>query len=100
MQIDERLQQGISAHRSGNLEAALSAYKDVLSEDPDHADGLHFLGLLHFDAGKADNAVALIHASLERNPRNFSAWNNLGNILKLSGDKDEALKAYLRAVEI
>ncbi len=66
MQIDERLQQGISAHRSGNLEAALSAYKDVLSEDPDHADGLHFLGLLHFDAGKADNAVALIHASLER----------------------------------
>ena len=31
MQIDERLQQGISAHRSGNLEAALSAYKDVLS---------------------------------------------------------------------
>jgi predicted TPR repeat methyltransferase len=100
MQIDERLQQGISAHRSGNLEAALSAYKDVLSEDPDHADGLHFLGLLHFDAGKADNAVALIHASLERNPGNFSAWNNLGNILKLSGDKDEALKAYLRAVEI
>ncbi|MGX1498698.1 putative TPR repeat methyltransferase [Labrenzia sp. MBR-25] len=100
MQIEERLQQGISAHRGGDLGAALNAYKDVLAEDPDHADGLHFLGLLHFDAGHADNAIALIQASLEKNPRNFSAWNNLGNILKLSGNKDEALKAYLRAVEI
>ena len=100
MQIDARLQEGIEAHRSGNLEAALSAYKDVLTRDPDHADGLHFLGLLHFDAGKPDNAVILIRKSLEQNARNASAYNNLGNILKLSDKQDEALEAYVRAVEI
>ncbi|WP_269583908.1 tetratricopeptide repeat protein [Roseibium sp. Sym1] len=100
MQIDARLQEGITAHRDGDLEAALAAYKDVLTADPDHADGLHFLGLLHFDAGKADNAVVLIRKSLEQNARNAAAYNNLGNILKLSDKPDEALEAYVRAVEI
>ncbi|ASP35927.1 tetratricopeptide repeat protein [Labrenzia sp. VG12] len=100
MEVDARLQEGINAHRSGNLEAALAAYKDVLTNDPDHADGLHFLGLLHFDAGKPDNAVTLIRKSLDQNSRNAAAYNNLGNILKLSEKQDEALEAYVRAVEI
>ncbi|POF34394.1 tetratricopeptide repeat protein [Roseibium marinum] len=97
---DARLEQGVAAHRDGNLQAALAAYKEVLTADPDHADGLHFLGLLHFDAGKTDNAVLLIRESLDRNPRNASAYNNLGNILKLADKPDEALEAYVRAVEI
>ena len=100
MQVDARLQEGIEAHRSGNLEAALAAYRDVLTEQPDHPDGLHFLGLLHFDAGKADNAVLLIRKSLAQDARNAAAYNNLGNILKLSDKSDEALEAYVRAVEI
>ncbi len=100
MQTEARLQEGIAAHRSGNLEAALAAYKDVLTENPEHPDGLHFLGLLHFDAGKPENAVILIRKSLEQNPRNAAAYNNLGNILKLSEKSDEALEAYVRAVEI
>ncbi len=100
MQLDAKLQEGIDAHRSGNLEAALAAYKDVLTSDPDNADGLHFLGLLHFDAGKVDNAVILIRKSLEQNPQNAAAYNNLGNILKLSGRSSDALEAYVRAVEV
>lgn len=100
MQIDARLQEGIAAHRQGDLEGALSAYKDVLTEDPDHADGLHFLGLLHFDAGKAENAVILIRKSLDQNPKNAAAYNNLGNILKLSEEQDQALEAYVKAVEV
>ncbi|MEM5581262.1 methyltransferase [Roseibium sp. AS2] len=100
MQIDARLQEGIAAHRSGNLEGALAAYKDVLTAEPENADGLHFLGLLHFEAGKPDNAVQLIRKSLEHNARNAAACNNLGNILKLGDRPDEALDAYVRAVEI
>ncbi|WP_428641144.1 tetratricopeptide repeat protein [Roseibium sp.] len=100
MQLEARLQEGITAHRSGNLEAALAAYKDVLTDNPDHPDGLHFLGLLHFDAGKPENAIILIRKSLEQNPKNAAACNNLGNILKLSDRSDEALEAYVRAVEI
>lgn len=100
MQVDAVLNEGIAAHRNGNLEAAQEAYLKILNEDPDHPDGLHFLGLLHFEAGKRDNAIALIRTSLEHNPNNASAFNNLGNILKLGGDDHEALIAYVRAVEL
>jgi predicted TPR repeat methyltransferase len=100
MQIDAKLQEGIAAHRQGDLQTALAAYKEVLTTDPDHADGLHFLGLLHFDAGKPENAIVLIRKSIEQNSRNASAYNNLGNILKLTDEQDQALEAYVRAVEI
>lgn len=100
MQIDERLQEGIAAHRKGDLETAQDIYLEVLNKDPEHADGLHFLGLLHFDAGRSDSAIELIQRSLEINERNTSALNNLGNILKLVGEPKAAFAAYVRAVEL
>ncbi|WP_299475314.1 tetratricopeptide repeat protein [uncultured Roseibium sp.] len=99
MSIDERLQEGIAAHRKGDLETAQDIYLEILNNDPKHPDGLHFLGLLHFDAGQSDSAIDLIQRSLELNERNTSALNNLGNILKLIGEPRKAFAAYVRAVE-
>jgi len=100
MNTDEKLQEGIAAHKAGDLETAQDAYLAVLKADPEHADGLHFLGMLHFNAGHPDSAIALIGKSLENNPQNAGAHNNLGNILKLSGRDEEALISYVRAVEL
>lgn len=100
MEIDERLQEGIAAHRKGDLETAQDIYLEILNKDPEHADGLHFLGLLHFDAGRSDSAIDLIQRSLEKDERNTSALNNLGNILKLIGEPKAAFAAYVRAVEL
>lgn len=100
MQTDERLQEGIAAHRSGDLATAQDIYLEILGKNPEDPDGLHFLGLLHFDAGRADSAIELIQRSLEINGSNTSALNNLGNILKLTGEPKTALAAYVTAVEL
>ena len=73
---------------------------EILNENPEHPDGLHFLGLLHFDAGHPESAIELIQTSLEKDDRNTSALNNLGNILKLIGEPKKAFAAYVRAVEL
>ena len=99
MQSDERLQEAIAAHRSGDLATAQDIYIEILEENPEDPDGLHFLGLLHFDAGHPDSAIGLIQRSLEINESNTSALNNLGNILKLTGEPKMALAAYVQAVE-
>jgi len=100
MEINKRLQEGIKAHQSGNAAAALEAYKAVLSENPDHPDGLHFLGLLIFNKEDPGNAIALIEHSLDLNPMNAAAHNNLANIFKLLNRRDEALTGYIRAVDV
>lgn len=100
MNTDNRLQEGIAAHRKGDLATAQDIYLEILNKDPENADGLHFLGLLHFDAGETESAIDLIQTSLEKDDRNTSALNNLGNILKLIGEPRKAFAAYVRAVEL
>lgn len=100
MQSDERLQEGIAAHRSGDLASAQDIYLEILGKNPEDPDGLHFLGLLHFDAGRSDSAIELIQRSLEIDGSNTSALNNLGNILKLTGEPKMALAAYVHAVKL
>lgn len=100
MDLDARVAEGIEAHRTGNAQAALEAYKEVLSEDPNHPDGLHFLGLLIFDKENPEDAISLIRQSLAINDANASAHNNLGNIYKLLERPRDALEEYVRALEI
>ncbi|MBN9671060.1 methyltransferase [Roseibium aggregatum] len=100
METEARLAEGIKAHQNGDVETALSAYKDVLSENPDHPDGLHFLGLLLFKPEEPEDAIALIRHSLKINGRNAAAHNNLGNIFKLVKRPREALEEYIEALDI
>ena len=55
-QIRNLLKAAMEMHRSGQLETAARLYEDVLSHDENNADALHWLGLLHHQAG--DHAVA------------------------------------------
>lgn len=99
MELDERLAEGIKAHQAGEAEAALAAYKAVLAENPDHPDALHYLGLLVFRKDDPEAAISLIEHALHINPINAAAHNNLANIFKLLGRREEALKGYIRAVD-
>lgn len=100
LDIEERFAEGLEAHRQGNGEAALAAYKDVLAANPDHPDGLHYLGLLLFKKDDPEDALSLIRHSLHINENNAFARNNLGNILKLIGRREEAFAEYILAVEL
>ncbi len=98
MEISASLNEGLQAHQAGDLETAFRCYRDVLASDPDHPDGLHYLGLLLFDKEDPDHAISLIQRSLAIDGGNASAHNNLGNIFKLIDRKDEALAEYVKAV--
>ena len=50
---DELLMQGIALHRQGKLQEAEAVYREILKHDDTHADALHWLGMLAFDAGVA-----------------------------------------------
>jgi predicted TPR repeat methyltransferase len=95
--VQARLQQAIQLHQAGQLPQAQAAYRALLADFPKDADATHFLGLLQFQQGESEEGVALVRQSLEVDPSNPHAWNNLGNMYSHLKRREEAREAYLRA---
>ena len=87
-------------HQAGRLDEAEQLYRQVLAQQPSHADAMHFLGVLSYQVGRNDNAVDLIRRAIALNPNWPAAHSNLGNVLKDKGQLDEAIAAYRRAISL
>ena len=55
--LPEALAIAIRHHQVGRLQAAEQIYREILAEQPDHADAIHLLGVLAHQAGQ--HAVAV-----------------------------------------
>ena len=96
--LPKALATAIELLRTEQLGEAEPALQAILKRWPEQPDALHFLGVLHHTQGQADEAVSLIRRSLAAVPDNASAWNNLGNVLLLTGHGEQAAEAYDHAV--
>lgn len=92
-------QAGLRHRQAGKpLDAQLCA-QDALAIDPNHADTLHLLGRLAFDAGQFDHALEWLTRAIRRDPRpEYLA--SLGNTLQRQGRHEDALKAFDKAVQL
>ena len=91
--IERWLAAGVREHQAGRLHEAERLYKRVLDVEPRHADGLHLLGVLSLQAGRADAAVELIGRAISIDDRQPSFHSNLASALNALGRFDEAAAA-------
>src|ERR1043166_9630903 len=77
-------------HRQRRMSAAEDLYRQVLAANPNHADALHMLGVLAYQAGRPDAAVDLIGRAIALYGDNPSFHNNVGEALRHLGRLDEA----------
>lgn len=89
-----------------NPEPAVEAYSQALEVSPDATDlqiapGEFFTqyGTLLASLGRAEEAVAMLERSIKTTPYAY-AYVNLGNAYDLAGDKDRAVAAWKRALQI
>ncbi len=80
--------------------AAEDIYGTILEVAPDHADALHFSGVLAHQRGRSDEAVALIERSLQLDPARADWHSNLGIVLQEQLELDEAIAAYRSAIAL
>jgi tetratricopeptide (TPR) repeat protein len=85
-------------HRAGHLNDAERLYRRVLAVRPCHADSLHLLGVVAYQAGRHDLAVAVICQAISVNPCIELYHCNLGNALWRQGRLDEAIACYRSAL--
>ncbi len=98
--VSEMAAYGMRLHRDNRLDAAQKCYEAVLQVDPQNANALHYLGVLHQQRGKKANAIDLVRQSLVIDP-SVAAWhNNLGNLLLDDEQYEAASSCYARCSEL
>ena len=99
MTLQQQFEAGVLHHQAGRLAAAEKIYRQVLREQPNHADALQLLGIVAGQRGDADTAIDLIRRSIRVNPEHPGAYRNLAPLLAHKGRFDEAIAAYRKFLE-
>lgn len=90
--------QAITYYQNGQLIEASAALKKMLDSQPNHADGLHLLGIVYYQQQQIQAAILHIQKALSLEPHNLNFLNNYGLVLKANGQLQEALTAYQKAL--
>ena len=74
MTLDQALQKGIEAHKTGQVQEADKFYTAILQSQPKHPDANHNMGVLAVGIGKAQEALPFFKTAVEANPSVAQFW--------------------------
>ena len=100
LSLDEAMSVAILLQQNEQWSGAAEIYRSILEVAPDHADALHYSGVLAHQQARGDEAIALIERSLELEPDRADWHSNLGIVLQDRLRLEEAVAAYRRAIAL
>jgi Flp pilus assembly protein TadD len=93
--LNEQFGAAQRSHQQDDLDAAEKQYAAILKVDPDHADSVHFLGVLHHQRDDHKTALALIERSIQLAPERMAYYSNYAMALEHAGRLEDAVEAEL-----
>jgi len=94
------LDQAMTHHRSGRLDAAEHGYRSLLIAEPHHADALHLLGVTLCQKGRKVEALFWIERAIEQKPEIAAYHGARGEVLRELGRIDLAALTLAKALEL
>jgi tetratricopeptide (TPR) repeat protein/ADP-heptose:LPS heptosyltransferase len=94
------LKQILRYRQQADFQTAEILCRQLLAEQPHHADAWHTLGLLAHESGQSELALSATQRAAELQPNHYIYFANLGMILKVQERFNEAEQAYRRAIEL
>ena len=98
--IDQLLRHAVEYLQSGRFNEAENLYQQILAQEPNHPGALHVIGLLKYQNGDMQGAIAFIEKAIEHKADFAEAYKNAANIYAELGRMDNAITMYQRALEI
>jgi tetratricopeptide (TPR) repeat protein len=87
-------------HQAGRLTEAEAAYRAILGQHPDHADALHYLGVLLHQRGDDASAAPLLDRALALTPEIAACWSHRGLVAVALGDMAHAIECQEHALAL
>jgi protein O-GlcNAc transferase len=100
MNFTQLYRKALDLHRDGRFAEAEAGYRELLAQNPRHADTLHLLGILLHQTARHQEAAAFIGKAVSLDPNNPDYLNNHGLALRAAGQLQEALASYLKAMQL
>jgi tetratricopeptide (TPR) repeat protein len=97
MTLQEAFNIAAQRQQAGQLAEAEAIYRQILGQEPNHADALHHLGILAWHTGRRDAAVDFLFRSIAAKPDSAEFKIDLGHALMEQGRIEQAI-AVLREV--
>lgn len=91
---------GDALKKAGNRTRAISCYEQALRIQPHFNEAYERLGKLYQETGKKKNALACYQAAVNYNPEDAYFNYSLAELQGKQGAWDDAVKAYLKVLEI
>jgi tetratricopeptide (TPR) repeat protein len=98
--VQDRFLAAVQAEESGEKEAAMTLYEEIIQLDPGYAAAFINLGTIHFHLHQFDRAEELYRQATVADPGYVLAFFDLGNVLDELQRFDESVAAYQQAVAI
>lgn len=98
--IDLMMQWSQKAIEDQKFDVALDFLDEVVTLQPDFAEGWNRRATVHFLMKNYAKSMADIDRTLELEPRHFGAIAGLAQIMADTGRKEQALKAWQRVLDI
>jgi predicted O-linked N-acetylglucosamine transferase (SPINDLY family) len=98
--IEQALAQAHRHHQAGRFADAESLCRQILAQQPDHAESLHLLGFLEHRAGRSEAGLALIRRAIQIEPNRPDFYCNAGVLLAALRRHPKAIESQRRALAI
>ena len=98
--ISETLNLAVRHHQAGNMNQAEQLYRQILNADSSHYIALHHLGVLAFQVGRSDIALAHFIEVLRLKPDYAEGYNSLGIAQREQGKLEEAIANWQTSLRL
>lgn len=98
--IDLLMQWAQDAIRDNKHAAAMDFLDQVVLLAPDYAEGWNRRATVHYAMGNYSKSMVDIERTLQLEPRHFGALGGMAAILRNSGRKEMAVRAYERLLDV
>ena len=88
--MQDLLKAAMSLHQAGNLAQAATLYQTILVSEPDNAEAMHLLGVLHHQQGAHARAIELMGRAVALRPNAASFHANLAEAYRALGQFERA----------